>query len=67
MEPVPAVPARPPVDPDYAYVQCAYCNPDGIGHADARRRWEQKKHDPRLRELVTLIEPLPDAADGSAA
>ncbi|WP_138732033.1 PD-(D/E)XK nuclease family protein [Modestobacter excelsi] len=53
-------PARPPVGPDYSYVQCSYCNPDGIGHAESRRRWEDKKHDPRLSELVTLIEPLPD-------
>jgi hypothetical protein len=53
-------PARPPVELDYAYVQCAYCNPDAIGHAEARRRWERKKPDPRLHELVTLIEPLPD-------
>lgn len=59
-------PARPPVDPDFAYVQCAYCNPDGIGHAEARRRWEQKKQDLTLKGLVALIEPLPDT-DGGAA
>ncbi|TKJ28389.1 PD-(D/E)XK nuclease family protein [Blastococcus sp. CCUG 61487] len=59
-------PARSPVDPDFAYVQCAYCNPDGIGHAEARRRWEQKKSDPRLADVVALIEPLPDT-DGGAA
>jgi hypothetical protein len=53
-------PARPPAEPDFSFVQCAYCNPDGIGHAEARRRWERKKHDPRLGQLVALIEPLPD-------
>ncbi|MGY2075036.1 PD-(D/E)XK nuclease family protein [Blastococcus sp. SYSU DS0828] len=55
-------PARPPEKDDFAYVQCAFCNPDGIGHGNARARWLRTKTDPRLAELVALIEPLP--ADG---
>ncbi|MBN1093327.1 PD-(D/E)XK nuclease family protein [Blastococcus sp. TML/M2B] len=61
-------PARPPEKDDYAYVQCAYCNPDGIGHGQARSRWLRTKRDPRLAELVALIEPLPAAdTDGDDA
>jgi hypothetical protein len=59
-------PPRAPEQPDYAYTQCPYCNPDGVGHADARTQWERKRSDPALRELVDLIEPgvlPPDPAD----
>jgi RecB family exonuclease len=58
-------PARPPEKDDVLYVQCAYCNPDGIGLGNARARWLGKKADPRLTDLVALIEPLP--ADGGQA
>jgi RecB family exonuclease len=58
-------PARPPEKEDFSYVRCAFCNPDGIGHGNARTRWLAKKSDPRLAELVALIEPLP--ADGGQA
>jgi hypothetical protein len=50
-------PARPPEAPDFAWVQCPYCNPDGIGHGDARSRYERKRHDPALHDLVGLIDP----------
>ena len=38
-------------------MQCEYCNPDGIGHGENRERWERKRLDPELAELVALIEP----------
>ncbi len=50
-------PAKAPDVPDFAWVQCPYCNPDGLGHGEARGRWETKRHDPALRDLVALIEP----------
>lgn len=50
-------PNRPPEQPDFRWVQCPYCNPDGIGHGDARERWERKRQDAALFELVSLIEP----------
>jgi len=50
-------PAKAPEVPDFAWVQCPYCNPDGLGHGEARGRWESKRHDPALHELVALIEP----------
>ncbi|MGH3483479.1 MAG: PD-(D/E)XK nuclease family protein [Nocardioidaceae bacterium] len=54
-------PAKPPEVPDFAWVQCPYCNPDGIGHGDARGRYERKRHDPALRELVELVDPAASA------
>ncbi len=49
--------AKPPDDPDYGWVRCWYCNPDGIGHGDVRERYARKRHDPALRDLVGLIDP----------
>jgi ATP-dependent helicase/nuclease subunit B len=54
-------PSKPPEGPDFAWVQCPYCNPDGIGHGDARARYERKRHDPALRELIELIDPTASA------
>lgn len=50
-------PLRAPAEPDFVYVKCAYCNPDGIGHGGNRERWERKRHDPVLHGLLTLLEP----------
>jgi ATP-dependent helicase/nuclease subunit B len=49
-------PPKAPEDQDFVYTQCAYCNPDGIGHTENRERWVRKRHDPDLRELVGLID-----------
>ena len=44
--------------PDFAsWVQCPYCNPDGLGHGEVRTRWERKRLDPTLLRLVRLIDP----------
>ncbi|WBQ07843.1 PD-(D/E)XK nuclease family protein [Kribbella sp. CA-293567] len=50
-------PAKAPEIPDFLWVQCPYCNPDGIGHSEVRARWERKRHDPALARLVQLIDP----------
>jgi ATP-dependent helicase/nuclease subunit B len=50
-------PPRPPDQPDYGYVKCAYCNPDGVGYGEARPRWERKRLDPALAAYVGLVEP----------
>jgi hypothetical protein len=60
-------PARPPRDADVTYVQCRYCNPDGIGYGTGRARWESVRHDPRLSALVALVEPLASTDDGADA
>jgi hypothetical protein len=56
-------PARPPVEPNYVYVDCWYCSPDGLSTAEARRDWERKRSDPRLAPYVRLAEP--EAVDGA--
>lgn len=50
-------PHRPPVDDDFSWVQCHYCNPDGLGYGEVRARWRQLRGTDALRDLVTLIEP----------
>ena len=50
-------PAKAPDSPDFSWVSCHYCNPDGLGHADVRTRWERKRLDPALERLVRLIDP----------
>jgi ATP-dependent helicase/nuclease subunit B len=66
-------PAKAPEIPDFLWVQCPYCNPDGIGHSEVRARWERKRHDPALSRLVQLIDPtagpasaMPPTTPGSA-
>jgi RecB family exonuclease len=62
-------PAKAPEIPDFAWVQCAYCNPDALGHGEVRTRWERKRHDPALEELVRLIDPdavETESGDGAA-
>ncbi|MEP6797266.1 MAG: PD-(D/E)XK nuclease family protein, partial [Lapillicoccus sp.] len=67
-------PQRAPADPDFSWVQCPYCNPDGIGHGDVRKRWEAIRLTPQLRAYTGLVEPdavppaeFPPAVDGPAA
>jgi RecB family exonuclease len=50
-------PLRPPEEPDFRWVQCPYCNPDGLEHADVRRRWEAMRLAPVLRHYTRLVEP----------
>jgi RecB family exonuclease len=56
-------PARAPATPDYRWVQCAFCNPDGLGHADVRARWETLRLMPELRRYTRLVEPEALAVD----
>jgi ATP-dependent helicase/nuclease subunit B len=50
-------PAMAPETADFVYVQCPYCNPDGLGHGELRERWEHIRSDPALSDLVSLIDP----------
>ena len=61
-------PAIAPDEPDFAWVKCPYCNPDGLGHAEQRERWERQRHDPVLSELIALVDPLAavQASEGEA-
>ncbi|WP_238176697.1 PD-(D/E)XK nuclease family protein [Kribbella albertanoniae] len=51
-------PPKAPEIPDFLWVQCHYCNPDGLGHSEVRARWDRKRHDPTLERLVRLIDPV---------
>jgi RecB family exonuclease len=39
------------------WVDCEWCDPDGLGVGDARRRMERKAADPLLARYLTLAEP----------
>ncbi|MFK5634042.1 PD-(D/E)XK nuclease family protein [Ornithinimicrobium sp. LYQ103] len=50
-------PQRAPETADYMYVTCWACNPDGLGHAAIRERWELLRATPELRDYTGLVEP----------
>ncbi|MDQ1538132.1 MAG: ATP-dependent helicase/nuclease subunit, partial [Actinomycetota bacterium] len=64
-----AFPERAPAKADFqqGWVQCSYCNPDGLGHSDVRRRWEAKRLTPELVDFTGLVEPeaLAGPVDGN--
>ncbi|MFN3215699.1 MAG: PD-(D/E)XK nuclease family protein [Acidimicrobiales bacterium] len=41
----------------HGWVDCEWCDPDGLGVGDARRRMERKADDPLLMRYLTLAEP----------
>ncbi len=49
--------ARPPATDDFAWVQCQFCNPDGVGYGHIRRPSDQKRTDPALADLFRLLDP----------
>lgn len=51
------LPQRAPAEPDFRWVQCPYCNPDVLDHAEVRRRWERMRLTPELRRYTRLVEP----------
>lgn len=51
-------PHRPPKDDGWAgYIECPYCDPDGLGVKEHRDHWQRKRHDPRLAAYLALVEP----------
>jgi hypothetical protein len=60
-------PARAPAEPDHRWVKCLYCNPDGLGHAEVRRRWEAMRLAPELLAYTGLVEPEALPAEGDDA
>ena len=46
------------------FVECAACDPDGLGVIELRRAWERKRFDPALVAYARLAEPLGDEDDG---
>jgi RecB family exonuclease len=56
-------PQRPPKDNGWSgYIECPYCDPDGMGTKGHYARWQRKRDDPRLAAYVTLVEPDEEAA-----
>ena len=56
-------------DPGYAFVECPWCTPDGVGHAEARETYVRKRSEPALRDLMRLIDPdavSPDPSDAGS-
>jgi hypothetical protein len=51
-------PHRPPTQDGWGeFIECRYCDPDGVGVADHRDRWTRKRHDPRLAAYLRLVDP----------
>ncbi len=40
-----------------AFVECPYCDPDGLGTSELRTQWMRKRHAPELSEYLALAEP----------
>ncbi|MHB8463388.1 MAG: PD-(D/E)XK nuclease family protein [Acidimicrobiales bacterium] len=47
-------PHRPTTQSTTPFVECQWCDPDGLGVADLRRQWERKRHDPALAAYVAM-------------
>jgi hypothetical protein len=41
-------------------VECAACDPDGLGVTELRRAWDRKRSHPQLAPYARLAEPLDD-------
>ena len=51
-------PHRPPADDSWAgFIECPYCDPDGLGVSELRDSWRRKRSDPRLARYLALTEP----------
>lgn len=57
-------PARPSPPGPRPFVDCPYCDPDGLGTADRWREWERKQGDPALAPYRALF--TSDEEDGEA-
>jgi hypothetical protein len=42
------------------WVECAACDPDGLGVTELRRAWDRKRSHPQLAPYARLAEPLDD-------
>jgi hypothetical protein len=42
----------------FRFIECHYCDPDGLGTIDLRRQFEAKASDPAMALFLGLAEPL---------
>jgi RecB family exonuclease len=52
--------ANPPAPGPSPFIACHFCDPDGLGTADAWRRWERKYNAPELDGYRSLLEAPED-------
>jgi ATP-dependent helicase/nuclease subunit B len=50
--------AKPPTTEDHGYIQCPYCNPDGVSYSEVQSAYGRKRGDPALASLLALIDPV---------
>ncbi|HLG66836.1 MAG TPA: PD-(D/E)XK nuclease family protein [Acidimicrobiales bacterium] len=55
-------PSNPTASSTSPFVECPYCDPDGLGVADLRAQLEHKQADPAMRPYLDLAEPGRGAA-----
>ena len=47
--------ARPRMPAWSMFIECDYCDPDGLGTADGHREWTRKQEAPELADYLELI------------
>jgi hypothetical protein len=52
-----------PTAQNTAWIDCAYCDPDGMGVAELRRQFSRKQADPAMAPFVEFAHPLEDEGD----
>jgi len=55
--------ATPPEPGWHLWVECPYCDPDGLGTTDTHRAWLRKQHAPELTQYCDLVGVDPDRSD----
>jgi ATP-dependent helicase/nuclease subunit B len=61
-------PHRPPAQDGWGdFVECRFCDPDGLGVNERRDEWTRKRHDPRLAAYLRLVDPAAAATTTGAA
>ncbi len=51
-------PSHPTGSSSDLWIQCPYCNTDGLGEADLQRAWERKRSDPAMGAYTRLVDPV---------
>lgn len=47
------------------WIDCHFCDPDGLGTRQQRRDWQRKRNDPEMFDYVKLIDPELAGASGN--
>ena len=52
-------PHHPTASSTTPWVECPFCDPDGMGVTELRRQYERKQADPAMAAFVDLVDPAP--------